>query len=442
MAISSTGLGSGIDINGLVSSIIQAESQPALNRLARKEATLQAELSAVSIFKSSLSQFQSKVSGLKDATVFSNRSASSSDSKIATFSANKDTAAGSYSLEITSLASAQKLVTQSGYTVSEGTITFDNVGGDSFTITLDSSNNTTIENVRDVINESSDNIGITATILNIGGEKRLVFNTADTGDNAALTISTSTTSGDLSNYDYSIAAPTNYDEVTASANAIFSVDGQPMTSATNTVEDVIPGATITLKEANAGAPITLSISQNNSAIKNQISSLVSGYNELISLINQQTSYNAETNAAGALLGDSLVNKLQSQIRSALTNPISNSSSNYTSLVSIGITTQKDGTLKLDSSTLDTALENDYAGVTTLFSDTNKGIAVKVDTLLENYLKSDGTFDGRTDSINKKISVINEEREKLDFRLQKMETRLYAQYNAMDALVYSLNATGD
>lgn len=448
--VSSTGLGSGIDINSLVSGLVTAESQPTLNRLARKEAVLQAELSAVGILKGALSEFQSKLSGLKDATTFSNRSASSSDSAIASFSADNEAAAGAYSLEITSLATAQKLVTQQDYVVSEGTLEFADSDG-SFTVTLDSSNNATIQDVRDAINNATDNIGITATILNVNGNERLVFTSAETGAANGLTITGTTTSGDLDIYDYNSGSATPdgngdvagyYDQVTAAADAVFMVDGQAMTSATNSVENVIPNATITLKEANPGEPITLTISENSSAIKSQITTLIDGFNELNSLIKEQTSYNAETGASGTLFGDSLINNLQSQIRNALTNQIDNSASSYTSLSSLGITTQSDGTLKLDSDTLNTALKNDYTGVTTLFSDENKGVANALDSLLDNYLSLSGTFDGRTDSLNEKLSGITEEREKLDYRMTKLEARLFKQYNAMDALVYSLNATGD
>ncbi|WP_432471965.1 flagellar filament capping protein FliD [Amphritea sp. HPY] len=453
MALSSPGIGSGIDIKTIVPDLVAAERQPTLNSLARKEASLQTELSAVGILKGALSDFQSKLSGLKDASTFSNRSASSSDSAIAGFTADNDAAAGSYSLEITSLATAQKLVTQQDYVISEGTLEFANAN-DSFTVTLDSNNNASIEDVRDAINNAEDNIGVTATILVVNGDKRLVFSTDETGTANELTITGTDTSGDLDIYDYNSGTATPnasdpnkgdvtgyYDQVIAAADAVFSVDGQPMTSATNTIEDVIPNATITLKESNASEPITLSISENSSAIKNQISTLVDGYNELITLINQQTSYNSETNAAGALLGDSLVNNLQSQIRNALTSQISNSSSSYTSLSSIGITTEADGTFKLDSDKLDTALNDDYAGVTTLFSGEDIGVAQKVDTILENYLKSSGTFDSRTDSINNKLEGLTEEREKLDFKSAKLEARLFKQFNAMDLLVNQLNSTG-
>lgn len=457
MALSSPGIGSGIDIKNIVPDLVAAERQPTLNSLARKEASLQTELSAVGILKGALSDFQSKLSSLKDASTFSNRSASSSDSAIAGFSADNNAAAGSYSLEITSLATAQKLVTQQDYVISEGTLEFSDADG-SFTVTLDGNNNASIEDVRDAINNADDNIGVTATILVVNGDKRLVFSTDETGAANELTITGTTTTtdpaGDLDIYDYNSGTATPnasdpnkgdvagyYDQVIAAADAVFSVDGQSMTSATNTVTDVIPDATITLKDENPGEPITLSISENSSAIKNQISTLVDGYNELITLINQQTSYNSETNAAGALLGDSLVNNLQSQIRNALTSRITNSSSNYTSLSSIGITTEADGTFKLDSDKLDTALKDDYAGVTTLFSGEDIGVAQKVDTILENYLKSSGTFDSRTDSINNKLEGLTDERAKLDYKSAKLEARLFKQFNAMDLLVNQLNSTG-
>nr|WP_320136793.1 flagellar filament capping protein FliD [uncultured Amphritea sp.] len=450
MTISSPGIGSGLDIQSIVPDLVAAEREPTLNRLSQSEATLQAELSAVGLLKSALSDFQTKFSDLKDASSFSNRTSSSSDTEIAGFSADNDAAAGSYSLEVTSLASAQKLVTQQDYSVSEGTLEFSDADG-SFSVTLDSSNNATIQDVRDAINNAEDNIGVTATILNVNGNERLVFTANESGIDNALTISGTSTSGDLDIYDYNSGSATPdtngdvasyYDQVIAAADAVFSVDGQSMTSSSNTITDVIPDATITLKDSNVGEPITLSISENSSAIKNQITTLVDGYNELIALINEQTSYDADSGAAGSLLGDSLVNTIERQIRNTLTNRIENSDSNYTSLASIGITTTIDGTLELDSDTLDAALESDYTGVATLFSDETQGVAFKIDAMLENYLQTSGTIDGRTDSINGKLEDITDERTALDYRSALLETRLYKQFNAMDLLVAQLNSTGD
>jgi len=447
--VSSTGLGSGIDINSLVSGLIQAESAPTTARLDNKEASLQAELSAVGLLKSALSEFQDSLSALTTAETLITRSASSSDSSIAAFSADNDAATGSYSLEVTSLATAQKIVSQQDYVVSEGSLVFSNAS-ESFTVTLTSANNATIQDVRDAINNASDNIGITATIIKVNGNERLVFTADDTGLDSAMSIAGTSTSGDLDIYDYNTGAATPdangdvvglFDQAVAGADAQFLIDGQAMTSASNTIEDVIPNATLTLKDANPNAPITLTVSSTNSALNGQIDNFVKSFNTLMTNINDLTAYDSATSSKAALFGDSLVNTLERQLRSAMTTPITNSGSVYTSLASIGITTQSDGTLVADSTKLSTALTNDYTGVATLFSDADKGIAQAVDNLLESYLTTDGAFDGRTDSINRKLDAIGDERGRLDLRLSKLEARLFAQYNAMDSLVYSLNQTG-
>lgn len=441
MAITSTGLGSGLDINGLVSGLVKAERDPALARLAQNEASLQAELSAVGVLKGALSTFQKSLDGLKDLATFSNRSASSSDSKIATFTTDKGAAVGSYSLEVTQLAKAQKIVSQQNYTVSEGSLTFTNAASPakSFTVNLTSSNNATIESVRDAINNDSNNIGVNATILNINGNKRLVFNSKETGAENAVTITSSQTSGDLSVYNTATAG--NYDTVTTAQDAQFKIDGQSLTSASNSVKDVIANTTIELKETNSGSTITLTSSQNNTGIKGQVDNLIKSYNELIGQINKLTSYNPTTKQAGALLGDSLVTNLTRQIRSSLTDQIANGDSKYTSLASIGITTNADGTLKLDSKKLDTALAADYDGVANLFANTETGIAKTLDDSLNNYLKSTGTFASRTDSINTKLKGITDSREQVNRKAASLEKRLLAQFNAMDLQVQQLRATG-
>ncbi len=448
-SVSSTGLGSGIDINNLVSSLVEAERAPTVSRLDSKEAALQSELSAVGLLKGALSTFQSSLSGLKDSEALSARTASITDTSIANLSVTNEAAAGSYSLEVTSLASAQKLVTQQDYVVSEGTLEFANASG-SFTVTLSSNNNATIQDVRDAINNASDNIGVTATIINVNGNERLVFNTDDTGADSGLTITGTSTSGDLDIYDYNSGTATPdvngdvagfYDQVTAAADAVFAIDGQSMTSATNTLEDIIPGSTITLKDTNAGDPVTMTVSVSNNQLKTQINKLVDGYNELISTINDLTAYDSATQRSGALFGDSLANGLERQLRNMLTSAVENSGSSYTSLASLGITTQSDGSLKVDSTKLTNALANDYQGVQSMFTATDTGLAPKIDALVNTYLAYNGSFSGRTDSINARLDSITEQRDNLDLRMTQLEARLYSQYNAMDALVYSLNQTG-
>ncbi|WP_020681775.1 flagellar filament capping protein FliD [Marinobacterium rhizophilum] len=451
MAITTTGYGSGLPISDLVSQLVSAEGSPTLSRLDQKEASLQAELSAISILKGALSSFQASFAKLQDAGNFTSRAPSSSDSAIATMTAEESASLGSYSLEVSQLATAHKLVAQQGYTAGDtGNLSFTNAAGDSFSIDIDT-DNATLEGVRDAINEAADNVGVTATILNLASGPRLVLTANDTGEENRITsISSTSTSGDLSGFDYSYVSnadplqdgdTANYDQVRAAADAAFTLEGQALTSASNVVDSVIPGVTLTLKDTTeTDKPVALTVGTNTASIKSVIEGFVKSYNSLQSLISEQTRYNAETGQAGTLQGDALTRTVQSQLRGMISGSYSAGGS-ITSLLDLGMTTNSDGTLKLDSDKLKTALADNFTDVTAFFSSEN-GLANRLNTNLQGYLQSDGTFDSRTESINTRMAKIDDDRESLDIRLSALEARLLSQFNAMDAMVAQLSSTGD
>lgn len=450
MAITSTGFGSGLPINDLVSQLVNAEAAPAQFRLDRRETQLQTELSAIGILKGALSDFQSSFKGLADADNFTSRSARSSDSSIASFSSEETASIGSYSLEVANLASAHKLVGKSGYTDgTTGSLTFGNAAGDSFSIDI-TDDNATLEGIRDAINDTGDNFGVTATILNLADGPRLVLTSDETGeDNRITSISSTSTTGDLSGFDYTYAANAdpaldgddgNYDQVKAALDASFTLEGQVMTSASNTVEEVIPGATITLKETTeADKPITLTVSKNTNSVKSMIEGFVKSYNELQGLIAQQTAYNPDTGASGALQGDALTRTVQNQLRTLLSG--GTNSEGINGLAELGITTKRNGQLEIDSEKLGDVLKDRFDDVAKFFSDEETGFAKRMNDTMEGYLQSSGTFASRTDSINRQMDDIGDQRESLGFRLQKLEARLFSQFNAMDSTVAMLNNTG-
>lgn len=451
MAITSTGFGSGLPINDLVSQLVSAEGQPTQNRLDRREANLQTELSAIGILKGALSDFQSSLGKLADADSFTSRTARSSANDIASIKVDESASLGSYSLEVSQLATAHKLVGQTGYTDgSTGSLTFTNAGGDSFTVNV-GTEDATLEGIRDAINNADSNIGITATILNLDSGPRLVLTADDTGaENRITSISSASTAGDLSVFDYAYTSnadpaldgdDTNYDQVTAAGDAMFTLEGQSMSSASNSVEDVIPGATITLKDVTEeNKPVTLSVSTNSNNTQTMIEDFVDAYNELQSLIAQQTRYDPDSGNAGSLQGDAMTRSIQYQLRSLMSG--GNTESGINSLAELGITTQRNGQLELDSEALSDALSDNFTAITAFFSTEGTGFAQRMDATLETYLQSDGTFDTRTDSINRQMDNIDEERESLSLRLDKLEARLFSQFNAMDSIVAQLNNTGD
>jgi flagellar hook-associated protein 2 len=450
MAITTTGYGSGLPISDLVSKLVAAEGSPTQTRLDRREASLQAELSAIGIMKGALSEFQSSFSQLKNADNFTSRTSTSSNSSIATLSAEESASLGSYSLEVSRLASAHKLVGQQGYNAGDtGSLSFANAAGDSFSIDIDT-NNATLEGVRDAINGASDNFGITATILNLTSGPRLVLTANDTGEEKRITsISSTSTSGDLSGFDYSYASnadpmldgdDANYDQVTAAEDAAFTLEGQALTSASNSVTDVIPDVTLTLKKVTeASTPVNLNVSTNTNSVKGMIEAFVTAYNDLQAMISEQTSFNATTGQAGILQGDALTRTVQNQLRSMISGSYGDGGS-VKSLLDLGVTTERDGSLKLDSSKLNTALSSNFSDVTALFSAEN-GLANRLEESLKGYLQSSGTLDSRTDSINSQMSRIDDDREALSRRLTSLEARLLSQFNAMDAIVAQLGSTG-
>ena len=391
--ITSTGIGSGIDINGIVSKLMTVESLP-LTQLATKEATFQGQITALGSLKGALGSFQTAMSGMSTAAQFNAVNATPTDATVLTATAFSTAAAGSYSINVTALDQAQSLEAagQSSPTSAIGTgasttisFQFGSItgtpsngiypNGSTFTqdtsqaggsVTIDSSNNS-LQGIRDAINNA--NIGVTASIVNDGSANpyRLVLTSTKTGANSDMNI---TVSGDTSlqsflGYDPTTAANQHLTQTTAAQNAAFTVNGVSITSASNTVATAIPGVTMNLLKQ--GASTTLAVARDTSAVQKAASDFVSAYNSLSSTLNSLSSYDATTSTAGPLLGDPTVLNIESQLRNTLNTPLAGLSGSLTNLSQIGITLQKDGTMALDSTVLNSAISSNLAGITGLFS---------------------------------------------------------------------------
>ena len=382
--ITSTGIGSGIDISGIVSKLMTVESLP-LTQLAAKEATFQGQITALGSLKGALSSFQTAMSGMSTASQFNAVTATPADATVLTASAVSTAAPGSYAVNVTTLAQAQSLEatgqTSSTSTIGAGTSTtvnfqFGSLSGSTFTqdtsqaggtVTIDSSNNS-LQGIRDAINNA--NIGVTASIVNDGSASpyRLVLTSTKTGANSVMNI---TVSGDtqvqnLLEYDHNSPTPTqNLTQTTAAQSAAFTVNGVSITSASNTVTTAVPGVTMNLLKQ--GASTTLTVARDTSAVQKAASDFVSAYNALHSTLSSLSSYDATTSTGGPLLGDPTVLNIESQLSNTLNTPLAGLSGSITNLSQIGITIQSDGTMALDSTTLNSAISSNLAGITGLFS---------------------------------------------------------------------------
>lgn len=466
-----TGTGSGLDIDGLVASLVAAERVPAETQLNAREAEITGLNTSFSSAKSAVSDFEAAASKLALASTFSQFTSSSSDSTKATISATSSASLGSYQLSVSSLATAQTLASGNFSATTDvlGTGTLNIALGtpvytgsvpdtySSFTqassvsITIDSSNNT-LAGIRDAINSA--NAGVNASILKNGDNYQLFLVSESAGAANSMSISvsgdssgTDTDANGLSQLVYSASA-NQLQQYAAGSNASFSINGLSVSSSSNTVTDIIDGVTLNLLSTTSSA-ITIDVKTDTDAIVADVQTFVDKYNAYAALFTDLTKYDATSGKAGALQGDSTARSVMSQIRSELGKSVTGLTGSYTSLIDLGISIDKSGVMSFTQSTFKTAFAAAPIEVTGVFASTTvsgtavEGVAEKLETLMEGYLVSTtGIFDSRISSLNTQLTAITDDRADLVRRMQSLEDRYFAQLNAMDSLLAEIETTGD
>lgn len=434
MAITSVGIGSGMDINGIVSALVGAESAPKTAKFDVDEGKYNAQISAIGSLKSAISEFQTALEDLTDADTFLTQKSSLSKSTYLSASVDETAVTGSYQLKVEQLAESQKIgsasVSDSTEALGEGNINID-VNGESFDIEVAADD--TLESVMNKINDSDDNTGVTATIINGDSGPQLIMTSVDTGIDNQITVTGSDTDGGTA-----ISDAFTMTELSAAKDAIMTIDGIEVTSSSNTVENAITGVTLTLKEADVDETTVLSIDPNTNGVKSQVNTFVESYNALMTTISGLSGYNAETEQAGILQGDALPRSLQSQLRSLMSDGYDTPSGSLT-LASIGVTTTLDGTLEVNDDLLDSALESGLTDISALFSTEETGLASKLDSFADSYVQAGGILDSRDETLDNQLSRLSDTREQFALKMAAYESRLFKQYNAMDLVVGSLNA---
>lgn len=357
--LSTPGLGSGLDVNSIVTKLMAVEQQP-ITLLDKKTASFQAKLSAYGSLKGATASFQAAMQSLSTTSTFQTLSANASDSGVLTASATADATPGSLSLSVDHLAQSQVLaasgIADQTATGSTGSLTIQVGSGAAKSITIDSSNNS-LAGIRDAINAAA--AGVSATIINSGGATpyKLVLSADNTGADNTINITNNLAAGDLHDALGSLA------EVRTAKDAALTVNGVALTSATNTLSGTIPGVTVNLLKAGDS---NITVARNTSAITGAVGQFVNAYNSLNSAIAGLTSYNAATKTGGPLLGDSAAQKLQADVRAMVGGTVANGGT-LTTLSQVGISFQKDGTLALDNTKLSTAITNNFSDLASLFS---------------------------------------------------------------------------
>ena len=469
--VTSIGTGSGLPLDTLLTNLMAAESVP-LTKLQAKEATAQAKVSAYGQFSSSVSTLRDAIAALT-ASKLNGSTVTSSDKEIATATSTNTATKGNFSLEVVKLAQSEKAVspplasTETVLSPGRMTFTFGSVVDGKFVanpdatpkdVNINTSSNT-VAGMRDAINKA--NIGITATVVNDGSGSRLVFSSTETGAKTSFQISGvsdgSGSGSQLSQFDYDPSNAIDYDAATpatgmrrllAGRDAELKIDGLAVSKSSNTITDVLDGVTLTLVKAGT---TTVAVGQDPSAARTALQGLVTAYNTFRTTatslsLNTPSATTGETNTSnGPLAGDGLVRDVMAKIRNEIFSPVDGATGQFTSLSSLGVSFQADGTLKLDATIFDKAMAADPTGIAKLFQDGangegSKGISTRFSAMLTTFIEKNGSIQSKVDGLDSTTKMLQSQQATLKIQLTQIQARYQKQFVALDQLVTGMNNT--
>ncbi|SFH44612.1 flagellar filament capping protein FliD [Modicisalibacter xianhensis] len=438
-SIASLGIGTGLDLNGLLNQLQSAERQK-LTPIVQQQKSYQAKISAYGKLESALTEFQEATKKLNKADTFQAVTSSVTGDGV-TAAAGTDAVPGSYTVNVAKLAKAQSLATGG---VADKTA---QIGTGAGTISITQNGTThnisvadgasSLEDIRDAIN--GEGIGVTASIVNVGGDKphRLVLSSKETGTTSTMEIS-STDNTALDDLLHHSTTSSRLTETVAAQDAELTVNGLAITSQSNQLEEAIQGVTLNL--VSEGSTSTINVVQDSETITADVQAFVDSYNSLQKTLDTLTAYNAASDSAGTLLGDSTTRSIDNRLRSAMSDSLGTGT--LQRLSDIGIDLKLDGSLELDADKLNGLLASSPASLSQFFSgdEVTDGFADKLDAVMEPMLKSDGILDTATSGLEKSIDSLGERYDRVESSINATIERYRKQFAAMDSLVAQMNST--
>ncbi|MFK8053597.1 MAG: flagellar filament capping protein FliD [Woeseiaceae bacterium] len=442
VGIISSGIGSGLDVQGLVQQLVEAEGAPAQQRFVLSETRFQSRLSAYGSLSSALDSLKTNLEKLSNAESTAAKTISTSNEDAVSVSVTEAAVPASYTVDIVNKASTARLTsgsfTGSDAIVGTGTLTL-SIGTDSFDVEIDAESNT-LAGIRDSINGSSNNTGVQATIINADAGSYLVLSGTKTGEDNSITVTQADGDGGLSVLSYDPENGLNdLTQTQAAQNAAAVVNGFAVFSDTNDFSAVIDGVTFSAVEATNGETFTIDVSNDTSGLKSTLQSFVSAYNGFVDTTDSLAAFDPDTNVAGPLQGDSALRSVSSQLRQELSAATTGADSLLDTLNEIGIRTDETGQLTTDAEQLDAILANDFTAISNLFGG-DSGYSARLTTIIDEFTGDNGIIQSRTEGIEASIELIDEQREALNSRLISLEARLFRQFNGLDSLLGQLNTT--
>lgn len=462
MAISSAGIGSGLDVTSIVTQLMNIEKQP-LTLLQTKASGLQTKLSAYATVKSALSGLQDAAAALQDSSLWKGRTFASNNTSAVTGSASSSALATSFSLDVIDMAQAQSIRSTALPTGSaigaDGRLDIqggqwtgtDFTAGSGSAVSIDIAATDTLTDIASKINSAS--AGVTAVVVKSGANDQLLIRGNATGEASGFQIksfdsgNTEITDGvsgvGALAYDYDINAGSFFGmtQTQAAQNSNISIDGITVSSATNTVSNAVPGVTLNLLSKTT-TPTQITVGVDKDTVKANIDAFQTAYNKVNSTLADLTKYDATSKKAGALQGDSTAVGLQNILKTML-GANGPTGTTISRLSDMGLELQRDGTLSTNSKKLSTALEN-LSDLNTFFTASNgsaasNGIAKRLNDFIRTANGVDGNISGRSSALQSAITRNGKDQDAFSSRLTKKQAQLYAQFNALDTKMGTLNS---
>ncbi len=413
------------------------------SQLQRQQTDLDTESSALSTLDSAMTSFQSAVDALNSETSGPVVNTVKANNDSATATANSEAQAGTYTFYVQQLATAQ----QSTFNIANGDIP--NSG--TFTITMGDSEmdidlaqadgnadgSVSVSELCDAINDSEDNPGVTATLVNTGDSTTLMLTADETGQDHAFTVSTSgidpssTFAADMSAQKDLSAAQDSVIYLGSSAE-----DGVEITSGSNTYTDLIPGVSITFAETSeADGPITFTVANDASASQEKVQTFVDAYNTLVDTLDSLTSFGSNGQAAGPFAGDAGISSLERQIQS-----ITHATYNGVSMLDYGIALDAEGHLQIDSEQFSAAMAENPEGLNALFVG-DDSMTAQLDSVMETYLDDNsGIIIQRQDAISEEQDKLTREVDQVKETYNASYERYLAEYTSTMVEIYSMQVS--
>lgn len=440
--VNALGAGSGIDTQTLAKDLMEATREPRKAIIDEKITKSEARISGYGVIQFSLGELKTAFSGLNDLSDFASLQVANTQSSAMGVVASPTAAAGSYQVNVTQVAQAQR-TSSDGFaersTALNSGASFDLTlsvnGGTNQTITVDTD---TPAGVVAAINGAD--LGITAQLIQTSGNTpwKIVV-TGEEGEEQDFTLTAPVDLGfdDVAN------------ELQTAQNALLTVNGLSIERTTNSVSDVIDGVTFNLATVTTGAA-RIDLTRDNSGITQKINDLVTAYNnfeENLKILGDRASEVEEF--GGALAGDSLLQNVRSQVRAMLTSTSSTPGSTVTAPRDVGLSFDRYGVLQFDKEKLATQLQSNFDEVAQMFSaNTNNqsvysvadaGVAGDAVKAIDEMMRSTGLIAQQTDNATQQVDRFKADLEKLEDQMEKLLERYMRQFSAMESIVGSSNS---